>query len=87
MGMPLDILVIYEDDSMETFYVPFSSMHWIKPNPYPELERTVLKDWGWANPNYSFSIPKSKKDIKRILIDPSQFMADVNQENNLYEKQ
>lgn len=86
MGMPLDILVVYEDDSMETFYVPFSSMHWIKPNPYPEIERTVLNDWGWANPNYSFLISKPKKDIKRILIDPSQFMADVNQENNLYEK-
>ena len=86
MGMPLDILVVYEDDSMETFYVPFSSMHWTKPNPYPEIERTVLNDWGWANPNYSFSISKPKKDIKRILIDPSQFMADVNQENNLYER-
>ncbi|SFJ72993.1 M1 family metallopeptidase [Myroides guanonis] len=86
MGMPLDILVVYEDDSMETFYVPFSSMHWTKPNPYPEIERTVLNDWGWANPNYSFSISKPKKNIKRILIDPSQFMADVNQENNLYER-
>ena len=86
MGMPLDILVVYEDDSMETFYVPFSSMHWTKPNPYPEIERTVLNDWGWANPYYSFSISKPKKDIKRILIDPSQFMADVNQENNLYER-
>lgn len=85
IGMPLDILVVYEDESMETFYVPFSSMHWVKPNPYPELERTVLNDWGWANPNYSFSIPKPKKDIKQILIDPSQFMADVNQENNLYQ--
>lgn len=86
MGMPLDILIVYEDDSMETFYVPFSSMHWTKPNPYPEIERTVLNDWGWANPYYSFSISKPKKDIKRILIDPSQFMADVNQENNLYER-
>lgn len=85
MGMPLDILVVYQDDSMETFYIPFSSMHWTKPNPYPELERTVLNDWGWANPKYNFTIPKPKKQIKRILIDPSQFMADVNQENNLYE--
>lgn len=86
MGMPLDILVTYEDDSMESFYVPFSSMHWNKPNPYPEIERTILKAWGWANPNYSFTIGKPKKTIKSIVIDPSQFMADVNQKNNLYEK-
>lgn len=86
IGMPLDILVVYEDDSMETYHIPFTSMHWIKPNPYLELERTILDGWGWANPNYSFIIPKPRKEIKNIMIDPSQFMADVNQENNLYEK-
>lgn len=86
IGMPLDILVVYEDESMETYHIPFTSMHWIKPNPYLELERTILDGWGWANPNYSFIIPKPRKEIKNIMIDPSQFMADVNQENNLYEK-
>ncbi|MTG97873.1 MULTISPECIES: M1 family metallopeptidase [Myroides] len=85
-GMPLDILVVYEDDTMETFYIPYTSMHWTKPNQYVQYERTVLDGWGWAQPEYKFIIPKAKGSIKSIMIDPSQFMADVNQENNLYQK-
>ena len=84
-GMPLDILVTYQDGTMESFYVPYSSMHWVKPNPYVELERTVLDAWGWAQPQYKFIINKPKSSIKSIMIDPSQFMADVNQENNIYQ--
>ncbi|MDM1406941.1 M1 family metallopeptidase [Myroides sp. DF42-4-2] len=83
-GMPLDILVTYQDGSMETFYVPYTSMMWNKPNQYIEYERTILEGWGWAQPDYKFIIPKPKNTIKSILIDPSQFMADVNQENNVY---
>ncbi len=83
-GMPLDILVTYEDGSMETFYVPYTAMMWNKPNQYIEYERTILEGWGWAQPEYKFIISKPKSTIKTILIDPSQFMADVNQENNVF---
>ncbi|MEC4113312.1 M1 family metallopeptidase [Myroides pelagicus] len=85
-GMPLDILVTYDDGSMETYYIPYTSMHWNKPNPYVQYERTILDGWGWAQPEYKFIIPKSKSSIKSIMIDPSQFMADINQENNIYQK-
>lgn len=84
--MPLDILVEYEDESMESFYIPNTSMHWIKPNPYPEIKRTVLTGWGWGKPNYSFTIDQPRKKIKTIIIDPSQFMADIDQKNNVYKK-
>lgn len=83
-GMPLDILVTYKDGSMETLYIPYTSMHWIKPNPFVEYERTVLNSWGWAQPEYKFIIHNPKSSIKSIMIDPSQFMADVNQSNNIY---
>ncbi|MDM1494498.1 M1 family peptidase [Myroides odoratimimus] len=86
MGMPLDILVEYEDGSIETFYIPYTSMHWIKPNQFVQYERTVLDGWGWAQPEYKFTINKPKGTIKKIVIDPSQFMADVNQENSIYTK-
>ncbi|MGG5506968.1 MULTISPECIES: M1 family metallopeptidase [unclassified Myroides] len=83
-GMPLDILVTYQDGTMETFYIPYTAMLWSKPNQYIEYERTILEGWGWAQPEYKFIINKPKSTIKTILIDPSQFMADVNQENNVY---
>ncbi len=86
MPMPLDILVVYEDNTAETFYVPLQMMHFIKDNPYPKLKRTVTADWNWAHPNFTFSIPKAKSAIKGIIIDPADFMADVNKDNNVYEK-
>lgn len=84
--MPLDILVVYEDDSMESFYIPNPLMRFEKENPYPQIKRTVLDGWGWAYPTFEFSVSKPKSEIKAIVIDPSGLMADVNKDNNYYEK-
>ena len=84
--MPLDILVVYEDDSMESFYIPNPLMRFEKENPYPQIKRTVLEGWGWAYPTFEFSISKPKSEIKAIVIDPSGLMADINKDNNYYEK-
>ncbi|WP_430614669.1 M1 family metallopeptidase [Flavobacterium sp. JP2137] len=84
MPMPLDIMVEYQDGTFESFYVPTTSMHWVKPNPFPSIKRTVLPGWGWGNPGYHFQIAQPRKKIKTITIDPSQFMADIDQKNNVY---
>jgi hypothetical protein len=60
-------------------------MSFEKENPNPEIKRTVLSDWAWANPTYEFSISKNRTDIKKITIDPSKLMADVKQADNSYE--
>ncbi len=85
MPMPLDILVIYEDDTKETFYAPLRMMRGEKENPYPQINRTVLEDWPWAQSNYNFTIDKPLASIKAVVIDPSQLMADVNQEDNVWQ--
>ena len=82
MPMPLDILVIYQDGSQETFYIPLRMMRGGKENPYPEIQRTVLPNWAWAYPTYEFNISKPYQSIKAIQIDPSGLMADVDLENN-----
>lgn len=87
MPMPIDILVVYEDDTQETFYIPLQMMRGEKQNPYPSLNRTVLSDWSWANPVYEFSISRPLEQIKAIVIDPSQLMADVDAKNNVYQAQ
>ncbi|MFX0556082.1 M1 family metallopeptidase [Maribacter sp. CXY002] len=87
MPMPLDILVVYNDGSQETFYVPLQMMRGEKENPYPALDRAVLTDWAWAYPSYEFTLNKAVSSIKAILIDPSQLMADVNAENNIWQEQ
>jgi hypothetical protein len=60
-------------------------MSFEKANPTPEISRTVLRDWTWGDPNYSFNISKAKDKIKKITFDPSGLMADVKPENNSYE--
>ncbi|MEM9142966.1 MAG: M1 family metallopeptidase [Bacteroidota bacterium] len=84
MPMPLDVLVVYKDGSQETFYAPLRMMRGEKDNPYPQLERTVLPDWPWAFPTYGFTLNKPLESIKGVMIDPSQLMADVNGENNVW---
>ena len=83
--MPIDLLVEYTDGTKESFYIPLRMMSFEKENPTPEIKRTVVKDWTWGNPNYEFTIPKSRTTIKKITIDALGFMADVKKENNSYE--
>ncbi|WP_282112365.1 M1 family metallopeptidase [Maribacter stanieri] len=85
MPMPMDILVVYNDDTRETFYAPLRMMRGEKANPYDGIERTVIEDWAWAYPTYDFVINKPMSSIKAIVLDPSQLMADVNLENNVWQ--
>jgi hypothetical protein len=82
--MPLDVTAEYTDGTRESFYIPLRMMFFEKANPNPSLNRTVLKDWTWAEPTYSFEI-KNNKTIKKITIDSSGLMADVKRENNVFE--
>jgi hypothetical protein len=56
-----------------------------KPNPFAELERTILEDWPWAYPTYTFEINNGKK-VKNMMIDATQRLADINPENNMWPK-
>jgi len=85
MPMPLDILVVYNDGTQETFYAPLRMMRGEKENPYPQINRTVLNDWPWAFPTYDFIVDKPLESVKAVLIDPSQLMADVKPEDNVWE--
>ena len=85
MPMPIDILVVYEDGSRELYYAPLRMMRGKKDNPYPNLKRTVVEDWPWAFPSFEFSVDRPINSIKAIVIDPSQLMADINPENNVWQ--
>ena len=84
MPMPIDLVVEYTDGTKEYFYIPLRMMFYEKPNPYPQMKRTVLSDWAWANPSYELTISKNKSAIKSITIDPSGLMADVKPIDNNY---
>lgn len=83
MPMPIDLSVIYEDGTQETFHIPLQMARAEKKNPNSNVKWVVLTDWAWAYPTYSFDVPATKK-IQRMEIDPSTLMADINRENNTY---
>ncbi len=74
MPMPLDITVAYTDGSTENFYIPLQMMRGEKPTA-----ATIIKDWAWAYPTYTF---KTNKTVKTVQIDPKELMADIDKANN-----
>ena len=76
MPMPIDLTVTYTDGSKEDFYIPLQMMRGEKPT-----SATIINDWAWAMPTYSFD---ANKEVKSVEIDSSQMMADVNRENNVF---
>jgi len=76
MSMPLDLTVSYTDGSTENFYIPLQMMRGEKPT-----SATIINDWAWAMPTYTF---ETSKAVKSIEIDASKLMADVNRENNTW---
>lgn len=86
MPMPIDFYVVYGERA-ESYYIPLRMMRGIKDNPYPNLKRTIIEDWPWANPTYTFEINAPKSTITAMLIDASRLMADVHYDDNVYEAQ
>lgn len=84
MPMPLDIYVTYTDGSTEIFYIPLRIMRGEKPLEN-EYERTVLTDWPWVNPTYTFTIPAAASNISSIAIDPTSRLADIDASNNSFD--
>lgn len=85
MPMPVDVDVTYADGSKETFYIPLQMMRWEKPAQEGK-KRTVKEDWAWGFPSYELEIPVSEEKITSIEIDSSQLMADINRNNNTWNK-
>ncbi len=83
MPMPQEVLVVYKDGGADLHYIPISLMRGEKENEY-SIERTVHKDWVWANPEYDLVLDKQKDTIETIILDPSGLIADIDKNDNFY---
>ncbi|MCK5401956.1 MAG: M1 family metallopeptidase [Flavobacteriaceae bacterium] len=79
MPMPIELIVNYKDGTKEGFYIPLQMMRGEKP---VDAQTKILKDWAWAYPEYEFVVNRPKKEIKDVVIDPENKMADINKYNN-----
>lgn len=86
MPMPMDVYVTFADGTKKIYYAPLAMMRGEKPNE-TNLERVVLPDWPWTNPTYSFTIDVPLSQIQKIEIDESGVLADIERENNTWEKE
>ena len=83
MPMPVEVEVTFNDGHKKRFYIPVQMMRGEKPVP---KSTTILSDWAWAYPTYSFTI-KNNSDVQQIIIDPDQKVADINLKNNRLSKE
>jgi hypothetical protein len=85
MPMPIDVIVEFENGTKEYFYIPNTLMRWEKPNPY-KLKGNILIGWDWATPRYTFETNTENGAVKSVIIDPTDLMADVKKDDNIFPK-
>ncbi len=79
--MPMDVRITLTDGSIQDYYIPLGLMRGEK-----ETDATVLTDWFWTHPTYEFTVDATSDEIQKVEIDPAGLMADVNEENNSWNK-
>lgn len=85
--MPLDILVTYDDESREVFYVPQHLMLGKKPHEslyYGNNPRIELEPWRWTDETYQITLERAGRTVSEVIIDPTFRLADVNRLNNTW---
>ncbi len=82
--MPIDLVVELDDGSLHHFYIPLLIMFGEKEHENPEIPRTKLEPWPWVNPDYTLTLPWGIESIRRIEIDPSMRMADIDRSHNVW---
>ncbi len=86
MPMPVDVVVTNKNGEQEVFNIPLRIMRGEKAQEFTNMKYIIAEDWPWTNPGYTLEIPMKFKNISKIEIDPSFRMADVDRDNNLWEK-
>lgn len=82
MIMPVEVEVKYTNGSYQTFVIPLDIMRGSKPADGYNGKWSVMPDWTWVIPTYTFEINAGNDEIESITIDPMKGTADVNRKNN-----
>jgi aminopeptidase N len=82
MPMPIDVQLDFSDGKSALHYVPLNLQYGAKPAESEALSRTVHEPWRWTHPTYVITFSQRLATLKRVQIDPTKRMADVDQRNN-----
>ncbi|WMN06885.1 M1 family metallopeptidase [Marivirga arenosa] len=84
MPMPLEVSVSYNDGSSEVIYIPLRIMRGEKSFG-DDVNVNIKADWPWVYPTYTFELNKPASEIKSMVIDENEGMADVDRSNNVFD--
>ena len=82
--MPIDVVLTKKDGSTEFHTIPLNLMFAAKKEDGTD-KIIVDEEWRWTHPTYILQLKTKLTDYKKLEIDPSQRMADVDRKNNLLE--
>ncbi len=84
LPMPIDVMFTKKDGSTEMYTIPLNLMFGAKKED-EGIKPIVGEEWRWTHPTYVLEVKSKLTDFKKIEIDPSQRMADVDRRNNVIE--
>ncbi len=79
MPMPVDVLVVFNDNNTVRYNIPLVMMQGHKSEGLP------AEPWPWTHPTYELEINFNMRDIKAIILNPERRIADLNSENDIWE--
>jgi len=82
MPMPIDLQLTFKDGSKELHYIPMNLMFGNKPAE-DNTKRVVHEEWRWTHPTYIVEFKGRLTDLKELVIDPTERMADIERKNNV----
>jgi len=85
MPMPIDLRLTFKDGTTQMHYIPLNLMYGEKLAEHTNEKRIVYEPWRWTHPTYVIEFKNKLIDLKRVEVDPSKRMADVNRKNNVIE--
>jgi hypothetical protein len=83
--MPVDLLLTFKDSSAEMHYLPLNLMFGNKSSENKGQPFIIHDEWKWTHPYYVVELNRKLTDLKKVEIDPSKRMADVERKNNVLE--
>ncbi len=80
--MPVDIQLQYENGIIENYNIPMDLMMSVKKDDIYDFK--YLPEWNWVSPDYKFTIKNKKRKLKKIVLDPSGRLLDIDRSDNEY---
>lgn len=84
LPMPVDLTVTYKDGEVRHFHIPLRMMRGAKNEDNWLGAFTLMEDWPWTHPDYTFELDCPLRKIEKIEIDANLRIADINRKNNIY---